>query len=444
MTITASRLGSSPITVDWSNLLRVPAGSGTAARPFGPDSEAFLHAWGQLQNRFLQGEVGFYHAPIENNLSQAQESIALAQQILKQEIFTDCLFLGIGGSSLGPISLLAALRERQAPGMRIHFMENPDPVDWRLTLNHLNPSTTLVCAVTKSGSTFETIAQFLLALEWLGKERWKTHVVAITDPQKGDLKAFAIANDIPTLHIHPSMGGRFSVFTPVGLFPAALAGLAVNDFLLGARQVRDYNEKTQQEKNPLFILAQTFIRHFSKRPIHVCMPYSTQLRLLGSWFVQLWAESLGKDGKGFTPLAALGATDQHSILQLLRDGPDDKITLFITVDRVTDNVHIPKTLHGVELSQFPALSLLQGHTLHELLHTEYTATTLVLSRRDRPHLSLQIDSLDERSMGALYFTFSILTAVTGTLWGVNPFDQPGVEEGKIYTRQKLSGSGTSH
>src|SRR6185312_10262413 len=135
--------------------------------------------------------------------------------------------------------------------------------------------------------------------------------------------------------------------------------------LMGAKQVRDYIEKTAIEKNPIFILGSELIRHYPKRLIHVCMPYSTRLKLFGNWFVQLWGESLGKDGKGFTPLAAIGATDQHSVLQLLRDGPDDKITAFITIDKVDQPVTIPKLeLKATELPS--SFALLQGHTLHQL------------------------------------------------------------------------------
>ncbi len=286
------------------------------------------------------------------------------------------------------------------------------------------------------------MAQTLLALEWLGKDRWKSNFVAITDPVKGDLKTFATQNGIPTLHIAPSMGGRFSVFTPVGLFPAALSGLNVEGLLQGAKQVRDYVEKAPLEKNALFILGGELIRHSSKRPINVCMPYSTRLKQIGAWFVQLWGESLGKDGKGFTPLAAVGATDQHSILQLLRDGPDDKVTLFLTVDQVEDEVKIPKLgqLLGTMVGQssLPAFKILEGHTLHQLLQIEYRATALVLTKQGRPNATWQLDRLDERGLGALYFAFSTLTAFTGALLNVNPFDQPGVEEAKVYIREALN------
>jgi glucose-6-phosphate isomerase len=168
------------------------------------------------------------------------------------------------------------------------------------------------------------------------------------------------------------------------------------------------------------------------------MPYSTRLKQIGAWFVQLWGESLGKDGKGFTPLAAVGATDQHSILQLLRDGPDDKVTHFISVDRVGDEVRIPTPALASDGAKYPSFKLLQGHSLHELLNTEYRATALVLTKQNKPNLSWQLDQIDERSMGALMFAFSVLTAFTGTLWGMDPFDQPGVEEAKIYIRESLT------
>ncbi len=433
MTVTASRLGSSPLTVDWTQFAAVPPRG--KASPLTIDPEPALQ---KLRARFDASEVGFYFAPIRNELSQAAESQSLAESLLAQNKFTDCLFLGIGGSALGPISLLSALQEKCTSGMRFHFCENPDSLEWTATLKKINPESTLVCVAAKSGTTFETISQMLLALEWLGKPRWKSHVIAITDPAKGDLREFATQQGLRTLTIVPSIGGRFSIFSPVGLFAAALAGLNLKQFLLGAQQVHEYLERVALEKNPLIQLGSLFIRHFEGRPIHVCMPYSNRLRLIGDWFVQLWGESLGKDGKGFTPIAAVGATDQHSILQLLRDGPDDKITTFITVDQLDAQVKIPKAPLSTTGGAFASFSLLEGHTLHDLLMTEYRAISLVLTRRSRPHLTIQLDRLDERAIGALTYFYSALTALTGTLWGVDPFDQPGVEEGKIYIRDSLN------
>lgn len=434
MSVTAARLGSAPITVDWTALTAVSAPAGA---PLSSDRTTFAPTWQALQHRFDRGEAGYHRAPGDPILNHAAEARALAEKIRGSGSFTDCLFLGIGGSALGPKSLLEALRHKASPGIRFHFQENPDPVDWKHTLSFLLPAHTLVCAVTKSGTTFETLAQLLIALEWLGRERWASHLVCITDPEKGDLREFARQHGLQSLPIAPAMGGRFSVFTPVGLFPAALAGLSIDDFLRGAAQVRDHLDKGPHEKNPLFVLGHEFIRHFPKRPIHVFMPYSTPLRGFGAWFSQLWGESLGKDGKGFTPVAALGATDQHGLLQLLRDGPDDKITWFVTVDSIDDDVAIPKRPAGLDSSNLPALAQLEGNSLSALLRIEYQATSLVLTRRGRPHLTFRMDRLDERSLGALTFAFCSLTAVTGALWNVNPFDQPGVEESKVLIRESL-------
>lgn len=426
MTATASRLGLSPLQLDRSGL-------GNLKPPFTPD---LLAAWKNLKSRLHAQDVGFYPGISDDAISQAKASRALATELLKSDAFEDCLFLGIGGSALGPISALSALHDlRRDKTIRFHFVENPDATDWNATLKLLKPERTLVICVTKSGGTYETIAQFLLALSWLEKRRWKSNVIALTDPRQGDLRKFADAEGIRTLSIHPSLGGRFSIFSPVGIFPMTLAGLDTESFLKGAEQVRSYVDKTEVDKNALFILGSQLIHLYESQKVHVCMPYATRLRLIGDWFVQLWGESLGKEGKGFTPIAALGATDQHSILQLLVEGPNDKVTTFLTIDQVKDEVSIPKIESSHALG---ALAFLQGHSLHELLTVEQRAIARVLTKRGRPHYSIQLDQLDERSLGALYFAYSVLTAFTGTLWGINPFDQPGVEEGKVYMKELLS------
>ncbi len=426
--ITASRLGTSPIVFDWTRL------------PGGPARESSMDiagAWSALKARFASGEIGFYDSPINAEISQIEAAVELGTRLSKSEGFRDCLFLGIGGSSLGPLSFLGALADKCSRQIKFHFLENPDPIEWKSTLGRLSPDTTLVVCVTKSGTTFETLAQWLCALEWLGKARWNSHTIAITDPEKGDLRAFARNEAIPTLTIAPNLGGRFSLFSPVGTFAATLAGLDAKEFLAGAKTVRDACEKLAPEKNPLMIIAAELIAQYPKRSTHVCMPYSTRLRTFGDWFVQLWGESLGKDGKGFTPIAALGAVDQHSILQLLRDGPDDKVTMFIAVDSVDDAVKIPKAPIGPDRRPYAAFQILEGHTLHELLTVEQRAIERVLSNQKRPSLTAHLEKLDERNLGALYFASSVLVSITGTLWGVNPFDQPGVEEGKVYIRESL-------
>ena len=422
MTLRASKIGSTPLSIDWSGL-----------QVMSVDDTAINTAWAKAKARIEKKDSEFYHTPIDNSLSQIDESIALARTISSSKKFTDCLFLGIGGSALGPITLLNALEHLRTNEMGFHFVENPDAIDWNLKISKLNPDSTLVVVVTKSGTTYETIAQFLIALEWLKPDRWKSNIVAITDPKKGDLKTWATKNEVKTLDIAPTIGGRFSIFTPVGFFAAELAGLDSKKFLEGARLVREYCESTPAEKNVILSTYERIFNLSERHPIHVLMPYSTRLKLMGAWWVQLWGESLAKDSKGYTPVAAVGATDQHSLLQLLRDGPNDKITGFVNIHQVDNPAVIPMTSHG-PLSSFEQL---RGQSLHKLLNVEHQAIARVLSRRPRPNWTLTIEKLDETALGSALFTFCVATSYVAERLGVNPYDQPGVEEGKLYIRELL-------
>lgn len=445
MNITARKIGSSPILVDWTALAQITPGSGPAARKI-DQSDSELHdrlakTWERLKSDLADNQASsFFNASDDPKIHQLEACQNLAERILSQKNFTDCLFLGIGGSALGPLSMLEALQDPASAPMKFHFFENPDPVDWRRRSALLDPSKTLVVLVTKSGGTFETMSLAMVALDWIGRDRWSSHVVAITDPEKGDLRKLASQLDIPSLPIDPQLGGRYSVFSPVGIFPGLLAGLNMNGFLEGARLVTGAVEKLEVAKNPLFLVAHHLIEHFENRPIHVWMPYSTCLRSAADWWVQLWGESLGKDDKGFTPLACLGATDQHSILQLLRDGPDDKITWFVTVDQSDDPVQLPE-LNSQLSDPLKIFSVLEGSSLGELINIEYQAIAKVLTNQNRPHLTVQLADLSAKSLGALYSSMCVLTAFLGYLWELNPFDQPGVEEGKKYILKSLSQKG---
>jgi len=404
-----------------------------------PDLEQSVN---NLTSRFDSHEVAFFHAVCSSTkgkeLSNQEACISLVKNLgldqKSQSKFSDVLFLGIGGSSLGPISAIHALKHKAENKPRVHFLENPDPYEWTALIRQLNRESTLVVAIAKSGTTFETLALYKLALDWLGPKRMRTHSVAITDPNKGDLRAFADQLKIPSLPIHPGIGGRFSIFSPVGLFPMRCAGLDTDLFLKGAAAVRQYCISENGQTNILHRLAIELVRSMQSHPNHVFMPYSSPLKLFSSWFVQMWGESLGKNNMGFTPLAALGAVDQHSLLQLLKEGPNDKITWFTSVQQVHERVVIPRILETDDLEAFKRLSLL---TLDQLNRIELEATKKTLASSQRPFIEFALKDLSEEPLGAYYFALSYLTAITGTLMGVNPFDQPGVEEGKIYIRESL-------
>ena len=436
MSITASRFGTSPILFDWNGISATVRNLVPEMTP--ADRAVFSAHWEKTKSKLHDHVSGFYDAVIDPHLSQVVESKALAQKLLEQKHLKHCLFIGIGGSSLGPMCLLDSLKHLAIHPIQFHFFENPDPIDWKYRIQKLNPHETMVCVVTKSGTTYETLSLFMLAYDWLkrgvGLDLAQKQTVAITDPAKGELLGFARKEHISTLAIAPSIGGRYSVFTPVGIFAAALAGLNVEQFLLGGKKIRDYCEKTPAEKNIFFAWAHSLQSLTKTHPIHVMMPYSTPLRLLANWWVQLWAESLGKDGKGFTAIPSLGAIDQHSMLQLLRDGPNDKIIWFINIQDFGGRLPIP-SLDFKEKS----FELLEGQELGSLLNTEFRAVQKVMANQHRPHFQIQLDSLSEEAMGSLFFIFSMLTAFMGELTGVNPFDQPGVEEAKIYIRESLMG-----
>ena len=240
------------------------------------------------------------------------------------------------------------------------------------------------------------------------------------------------------LPVPSNVGGRFSVLSAVGLLPAAVSGVDIDALLGGAAQMEERCRSTDLASNPAGILA-SLLHHADTeqgRSVHVLMPYADRLRAVALWFQQLWAESLGKtqrlDGTnkptGPTPLPALGATDQHSVLQLLMEGPHDKVVLFVDVDDAEADVTIPD-----RHPEIPALDYLGGHSLAELLTTERRATAEALRRGGRPNATIVLPKIDAFALGQLYMLFEVATVIAGTLYGVNPMDQPGVELSKLLT-----------
>ncbi len=383
----------------------------------------------------MNGEgSGFFNTPVDNHLSHLEETRDVASKFNGK--ISTVVFIGIGGSSLGPIALLSALAHltpKNAP--KFEFFENPDPTEWAYRSAQVDWTNALVVVVTKSGTTFETLGLFALALQELKKARGDTakdFVVAITDPAKGELRTWAESEGITTLPIAPAVGGRFSVFTPVGTLALELAGLSAQKFLQGAARNR-----SSWANDPLFRescaeVSAFFASHQSKYPIHVLMPYTSGLKVFAAWWVQLWAESLGKNRKGYTPIAALGAVDQHSILQLLRDGPSDKVITWINVKDHDKDFTIPETPGAGG-----TFKLLTEKTLGQLLRVEFEAVQRVMTNQNAPHFCIEITHLSESTLGELMFFYCTLTAVQGRFLDVDPFDQPGVEEGKIYIRDAL-------
>jgi glucose-6-phosphate isomerase len=398
--------------------------------------------------RRSSGEVGFLDLP------DSIESRAAAHACLKFAAELDpaidtVVVLGIGGSSLGPKALHSALAEpfehlrndRAGHRRRLLFADNIDPVTFAALLQRVDLGRTLWNVVTKSGGTAETAAQLLIVYDKLvaafGLERAKRHIVCTTDPEKGALRATAKRYGFATLDVPSSIGGRFSVLTPVGLLPAALAGLDIVALLDGAKAMRNRVLSSELASNPALALAavlhdQQFVEG---RPMVVVMAYADGLYDIADWFRQLWAESLGKqrsvDGTivhvGPTPIAARGATDQHSQLQLYAEGPNDKSYIMLSVAQRSTDVTIPASELANSQNEY---SYLAGRSMGELLDAELQGTMASLRGRGRPVGHISLAHQDAYSVGQLVMLLEAATAYAGPLYGVDPFDQPGVEEAK--------------
>jgi glucose-6-phosphate isomerase len=435
------------LRLDYTNMLaeHVPGGVPTATVENAGD--AFARAMAVFDERRGRGELGFLDLP------SAHESTQQIRQFAEGagQAFSDIVVLGIGGSALGPIALRSALRsirwnelgdEARDYFPRLHVLENVDPVTISELLNRIELGRTLFLVVSKSGGTAETMAQYLVVrgrlIDALGDD-FRRHLVFVTDPEKGSLRRIAREESIPALDIPANVGGRFSVLSAVGLLPAALVGIDIAALMAGAGDMAEHCAARELRRNPAAMYATLQWLSHTQRSLgtHVIMPYSDNLRDLGDWFVQLWAESLGKtrpDGTtvGPTPIPALGATDQHSQVQLFMEGPLDKTVTFIAVGARTTDIEIPR-LHP----DIPELAYLGGHSLGELLDIERQATAGALARRGRPNMTITLDALDAWHVGSLLMMLAIATVIGGALYDVNPLDQPGVELGKRYTYAML-------
>jgi glucose-6-phosphate isomerase len=358
---------------------------------------------------------------------------ALAQKKIAMGLNT-MLLLGTGGSSLGAEALIHGLhRPRKSP--RFEFADNNDPDWFHLLLSSLDPKQTLVYVVSKSGKTPETISQLLVTKAWLEKalpNSWQEHFVFCSDPKTGDLRELARRCSIPCLTIPSPVGGRYSVLTAAGLFPAAFAGLQLETFISGAHSLLAWEE--EKEANPCYRLALQLVSLRQSHPITVMMPYSSQLASFSRWFCQLWAESLGKQGMGLTPYPALGTTDQHSQLQLYAEGPRDKVIGFIDLKKWDQDLPLPNWNEAANLASVRELG---DVSMLDLFQAEARGTKAALAQLGVPHFTIEMDCLDEFSLGALFYFWEWTTSFAGACLGVNPFDQPGVERSKELTKTFL-------
>ena len=393
------------------------------------------------------------------NLGYSEETVWLVKEYAAtvKGRFENILVLGIGGSALGGYAVCEALlkpywnllTEEQMNNLpRIFFLDNIDPDQMNALLDILDLKKTLVNVITKSGSTAETMSQFMIIKDRLEKElgdNYIRNIVATTDQNVGILRQISNEEGYKTFVIPDDVGGRFSVFSAVGLLPFALVDINIEELMQGVKDMDLALKNTDIRHN---IAAQNALIHYlldtqKGKNITVMMPYSNRLKYVSDWFAQLWAESLGKeynlDGNrvhnGQTPVKALGATDQHSQIQLYNEGPNNKLINFIRVKEFDTNLEIPK------IFGFTGIGYLGGKTINDLINAEADATRVALTDYKRPNVTIYMDKVDAYNIGQLLYMLEVQTAIAGELYNIDTYNQPGVEQAKNYTYALMGRAG---
>lgn len=389
-----------------------------------PTDRDFAKAVETYQKTLNSDAIGFFRLP------QNRELLAETQKVYDEMKHKKCfIHVGIGGSALGPEMLLKAFGNKS--GVTFAFLNNIDPDDMCRSLDKVNIKDSLIYVVSKSGTTAETVAAMSILISHLEaagvkQENFKDYFVFCTDPEKGDLRKLAKDWGVRTLSVPANVGGRFSVLTPVGFLPALFAGINAEDLLEGAEDIQKHLYDPQVGRE--FFELGFWLKDLHDKGVHqtIMMPYSSLLKEFSAWFVQLWGESLGKDGKGLTPVPAYGATDQHSQMQLFMEGPKDKALFLIEVEKFEKDYPLKNSLAG------ESFKTLNPYSLGQLMKAELEGTLEALKENQRHVVHLKIPSLHEESLGQLILFSECLTVLVGNLLEVDPFNQPGVEAGKKY------------
>jgi glucose-6-phosphate isomerase len=418
-----------------------------------------LQAHDILRQERQQGKYGFYD--LYKNTAVFEQVKQKAEEF-RGHGYENLVVLGIGGSALGITALQTALhapyfnllsKKRRNGAPRLFVMDNIDPDTFAAMLKVCAPQKTLFNVISKSGETAETMCQLMIVLDMLEKKIGAAaipkHLVVTTSPRgegapKSLLHPVVDQYGLTSFDIPLNVGGRFSIFSPVGLFPAALLGMDIDAMAAGCATMDEACSQGSLEENPAYLRAAVhYILDTRKgKKLAVMMPYSDALRNVADWYCQLWAESLGKreslDGQevfaGQTPVRALGATDQHSQVQLYREGPNDKLFTLIEVSKFNKTLRIPETLSAVT-----ELDYLRKKSMNKLMSAELRGTMDALKVSKRPVIRVTLPKVDANSVAQLLYMLEVETAMAGRLYNVNTFNQPGVEEGTIIARRLLGG-----
>ena len=433
------------IRLDYNNMMSEFAGrEGISPEEIAALSGKTARACEAMRRKRAEGGMDWRDLPY-NQGAAAEDILAYANEVKGR--FDAFVVLGIGGSALGPMAVQQAInhphfnelsRERRGGFPKFYVCDNVDPERLLCLFDVIDVTKTLFNVISKSGSTAETMSQFMIIKhmleERLGKEAAKRHIVATTDQFSGNLIKIAKQEGYKTFIIPSGVGGRFSELTPVGLLPAAMTGVDVKSLLAGARAMDELCAGGDVSRNPAHMYALlNYIGMKRGRNISVMMPYADSLKYIAHWYAQLWAESLGKRldfagnvvNAGQTPVAALGVTDQHSQVQLYVEGPYDKIVTFVGADEYRGEITIPEIY-----SDMPSLGFLGGKTHNRLIKTEQAATEYALMKAGKMNMTITLPRVNEFYLGQLFYMLEVATAFAGELLEINAFDQPGVEDGK--------------
>ncbi len=374
-----------------------------------------------------KGHIGYYNLPYQDTSD--------IKEFAKNVTQKDVVVVGIGGSSLGTFAIHKFLQHKEND-KKLHFLESTDPLDLQRRISKINLNDALFIIISKSGTTVETVSilKYLHTLINIDS----TNTICITE-NDSKLKTFAKSRDIKTFEIPKDVGGRFSVFSTVGLVPLAIMGLDIDELLSGCKEVSDSFFSKDEYYSLLMEKARFLVENKNRFNINVVFSYSLLLEGFNKWYVQLWGESLGKINingtkQGLTPIGLVGPIDQHSFLQLIVEGKRDKTVTFIKIEDFQDEMTIPDlSLEGLE-----ELDYLNDIKFKDLINKQADATIEAIEGLDDiPCDVITIQSQDEFNIGKLMFSYELLTSIVGKFVQINTYDQPGVETGKIILKEKL-------
>lgn len=439
---------SNSIKIDFSNLFASVVGDNHGITE-SERSDLRVKADHIIQRAISQseaGKIGFMNLPFQTDA--LDEITNLADH--HRNKWDNLVVFGIGGSALGITMLFEALchpyhnqldQELRNNSPRLFVLDNIDPEQLSGLKLIIDPAKTLLNIITKSGGTVETWGNYFQYLSVFGAAPAENQVVAITDPETGFLNKFSKANNWKILPIPSDVGGRFSVLTPVGLFAASMLNIDIHQLIAGALDMHKQCVCTDFDTNPALQMAAYSYQFMTRKnkPISVMMPYTNALGAFADWYRQLWAESLGKRTDlannevfaGQTPVKAIGATDQHSQIQLYREGPNDKVMTFLTLEEFRFGGPMTDAPEGTPQENLRLLDT------GEVLNIMYAGTRGALTESQRPNMSISLPALTPYYLGQMIYLYEMTTYLSGLFLNINPFDQPGVEAGKLIAKQLI-------